>query len=441
MKGFAKILTLLTGTALMGGAVTADQLINPYTQNGSKLETASESTIVESGSEKVTVDTTRPKITLEKFNGEVKMGVTYDGLEASGSRPFLSKNVEWRGTKQTMEVVPLEKTATMEDGGYEINILLSEKPVSNVFTFSIDGWENLDFFYQPALTDEEIKEGVFRPDNVVSSYAVYYKNHANHIEGQTNYATGKVYHIFRPKVTDAKGNEIWAEMSYTDGILTVTVPQDFLNQATYPVKVDPTFGLTTCGATGASMVVDNGGSYTSSRLGEAFSAPADGTITDINNCANTDNGSAVNQQTTMYVNQENGGGAGTHTQIGSSEATLSYPTTKAFVTISSLSISITNGTSYVLNSLINGTSLPSLKRVTGYYDTVTSNNEYLESNTDASAATAYSTMKENPWTSAVFTGTRKVSVYATYTASAATAQSNKATLQSQGILMEQMIIQ
>jgi hypothetical protein len=263
------------GVIATGGTLTADQMINPYTpidtDQGQVLEITASSTIPDAGTETAVLSTDSPTLTLSKWDGQVQMGITYEGLpdQTTGARPFLSKDVDWSDAQQSMQVVPLDASSTFEDGGYEINVTLNSEPASNVFNFAISGADDLDFFYQAPLwqeagleaptedctdTDCSTPEGTsHRPDNVVGSYAVYYKDHANHIDGQTNYATGKAYQIFRPQVTDAVGSTTWATLSYDDaGTLTVTVPQDFLDGATYPVTVDPTFGYSAIGGTSGS---------------------------------------------------------------------------------------------------------------------------------------------------------------------------------------------
>lgn len=260
-----KLFAGIVGAGVLGtgGALATDNVINPYDTVGTTLQISQESTLPEGGETKIIADKNLPRVTLQKFNGEVSMGVRYQGLDVQGDRPFLSKNVEWSAPDQKMEAVPLQATTTMEDGGMEINIILNSKPASNVFNFTMENADNLDFFYQAPLwqeaglkaptkdctvTDCTTAEGTsHRPDNVAGSYAVYYKDHANHLVGSTNYATGKAYHIFRPLVTDTKGNTTWADLSYTNGVLSVSVPQSFLDSAVYPVKVDPTFGYTTKG--------------------------------------------------------------------------------------------------------------------------------------------------------------------------------------------------
>lgn len=382
---------VLAGTLLAGGAEVADQQIDPYTTVGTQLEIQAESVLPEGGDQKIIADKREPKITLTKWNGEVAMGVRYTGLEATGDRPFLSKNVEWSDGNQKMEAVPLEPAEGMEDGGMEINIILNEKPTSNIFNFAIDGADNLDFFYQPPLTDEEIKEGAQRPDNVVGSYAVYYKNHANHIEGQTNYATGKAYHVFRPLVTDAKGDIVWADLSFSNGELSVTVPQSFLDGAVYPVNVDPTFGYTTQGASNVGL---GNTSFYSLRTQTA----AAGTVTQMSLYAK-EAGSTAPVETALYDTS-------TLTLLGQSTATTINSTTGALFNFTiSLSVTAQN------YDLAFGSSGTGSNNVLAFYDTGSSGIGGLKSWTYPNFPAS------TTWTNL----TNQFSIYATYTAAAAAA--------------------
>jgi hypothetical protein len=103
------------------------------------------------------------------------------------------------GDKEKMHAYPLPAKEGMEDGGFEIEICLAERPPTNVFRFAIEGAEDLDFFYQPELSAEEILEGAIRTENVIGSYAANHKTKANHRVGDTNYATGKAHYIYRSK--------------------------------------------------------------------------------------------------------------------------------------------------------------------------------------------------------------------------------------------------
>src|SRR3990167_4927105 len=243
------------GIITLGGVngVVADNKINPYIEKLDRLEISKSSTLEAGGENKVEMLKNEPKVILGKWNDEVRLGVKYKGIDPTtkGNRAFLTNRIEWKDNKgkEELHAYPLETKAGLEDGGYEIEIILNEKPLTNTFDFQIDGAEQLDFFYQPALTQKEIDEGASRPDNVIGSYAVYHKTKANHRMGDINYATGKAFHIYRPKAIDANGVEVWAELNITGGTLTVTVPVTFLSSAVYPVKVDPTFGWTSAPST------------------------------------------------------------------------------------------------------------------------------------------------------------------------------------------------
>ena len=155
-----------------------------------------------------------------------------------------------------------------EEGGVEFDTILYEKPLDNTIFYPMQA-EGLDFYYQPALNQRDQIEGVectettcqdssgkvvaYRPENVVGSYAVYYEGNrsGDYTEvGGDNYKTGKVFHIYRPVVTDANGNKVWGSLSINKqlGQLSVTVPKDFLDKAVYPVNIDPTFGYSGIGA-------------------------------------------------------------------------------------------------------------------------------------------------------------------------------------------------
>lgn len=133
------------------------------------------------------------------------------------------------------------------EGGYEFEVILKEKPLTNKIEFTL-GTKGLDFFYQPPLTEEELAQGAVRPENVVGSYAVYTSEQKTNWTGGKEYKVGKVGHIFRPKIIDSIGKETWGTLNIDKGILSVEIPQSFLDTADYPVIVDPTFGYTRAGS-------------------------------------------------------------------------------------------------------------------------------------------------------------------------------------------------
>jgi hypothetical protein len=134
------------------------------------------------------------------------------------------------------------------ENGYEFEVILKEKPKTNTIEFTLQD-KGVEYFYQPELTQEEKDKGASRPENVVGSYAVYAsQNKVNYVGGK-EYKCGKVGHIFRPKIIDSAGTEVWGELHIENGILSVTIPQDFLDNAVYPVRhaAGLTFGYETQG--------------------------------------------------------------------------------------------------------------------------------------------------------------------------------------------------
>lgn len=152
------------------------------------------------------------------------------------------------------------------DDVFKFGLILKKKPAKNSWTSTITGHENLDFFFQPALANENGDGSTWensewggkrtRPADVNNSYAVYHKTKRDHILGQKNYATGKVAHIYRPKFIDANGAWVWGDINISNGEYTVTCPQSFLDSAVYPVKANDTFGYTTIGGSDDTGNVD-----------------------------------------------------------------------------------------------------------------------------------------------------------------------------------------
>src|SRR3990167_7306272 len=196
--GAATALSLTFG----GGVILVDDARNPYTDKGTVLEISKVSTIEAAGENKIEVMKDEPKVVFSKGGGEAALGVRYEGLPADTtvSRAFLTDRMEWKGAKEEMHAYPLDASAGVgEDGGFEVEIVLKEKPATNVFDFAIDGAENLDFFFQPPLTQAEIDEGASRPENVVGSYAVYHKTKANHRIGSIYQFAGKAFLFYTQK--------------------------------------------------------------------------------------------------------------------------------------------------------------------------------------------------------------------------------------------------
>lgn len=313
--------------------------------------------------------------------------------------------------KRKREIIT--ETVDEFDGGFKVDILLNERPDTNVFCYEIEGAENYDFFYQPALTEQEIAEGAERPENIVGSYAVYHKTLKNHQQGRENYATGKVLHIPRPQVWELNNQEVtkeWAELSYTDDDgLCVTVRQEFLDKAEYPVRVDPTFGYTSIGASSGQLC--SATSDTSNRIGSMYSLAESATVTEMQVYGDTSTGS-YNLPISVFLNYEDGAGSGSHTQVVLVDTTQAVSTTNAWevFTVANVPVSPAN---IVINYVCDGEAVPS-GNYRRYHDSASNINQYFESFTGSGS---YAASQESPWTETASIGNNSYSIYATYTAS------------------------
>ena len=224
----------------------------------------------------------QPYLKLNKWDGEVslKVDVPYG---KNGEKSLAQNRLRWANHKYDVEFYPREpeeieengyKFTINEEGGVEFDVILKEKPESNIFEFPIES-KGLKFYYQPELTQQEKDEGAFRPENVIGSYAVYHETQDKFFktkEEAEKYKTGKAFHIYRPKVKDAQGNEIWGKLDIDQkkGILAITIDQEWLNKAVYPVRIDPNFGYTNMGSSWGSTGVS-----ANDLFGSLFTSPSD----------------------------------------------------------------------------------------------------------------------------------------------------------------------
>lgn len=351
------------------------------------------------------VETTLP------WKGEEGLKIKYD----LGEPTILERFNDKRKQEVITEVVDFE------DGGFKVDILLNEKPDTNKFCYAIEGAENYDFFYQPPLTVQEIAQGKYRPEEIVGSYAVYHKELRDHIDGQENYGIGKPWHIPRPQVWEVNNpasTTIWADLSFDEkkSEICVTVDQNYLDVANYPVRVDPTWGYTSAGASLFAFVFKvSPTSFASRRLGNSSTSTSSGTLDSIsaylssNATSTVDIFAALNEVDSIATNS--------HGEIFSTEnASSTITTTAAWNTFTASGESITAGTEYVLNVSGNSLNLPTVvELVYLHYDNTGTQDRFLETFTNADAETAYSNSQEDPWTEVPNSDNDLFSIYATYT--------------------------
>ncbi|AEF84732.1 hypothetical protein TREPR_2097 [Treponema primitia ZAS-2] len=163
------------------------------------------------------------------------------GRDALRFSPAVGGSYSLRGDKRTLHYSGDRESHrfTILDGShFEYDIILNREPEGNRVYLAIEGWEQFDFFRQPDTYGPEILRG---------SYAVYKKemvinSPAYHV------GTGKICHIHRPKIIDARGRDVWGDVWIDKGLMAITIPEGWLGEAAYPVVVDPMVGSNTVGA-------------------------------------------------------------------------------------------------------------------------------------------------------------------------------------------------
>jgi len=210
-----------------------------------------------------------PQAKIKSWDNEANFSVRFDEDIKDSSFIIVDNVVEWTKDDKKIRLYEVD-IPEAEEGGFEFEITLDAKPKSDILNFTIET-KLFSFHYQPELTEEEIEDGSERPENIVGSYAVYHTS-----KRDNKYKTGKAFHIYRPWVEDDKGERVWCDLDINEGnkLLTITMPQKFLDTAVYPIVVDPTFGHTGIGATQYAFSGNgyDGGKYTLSALGAGETA-------------------------------------------------------------------------------------------------------------------------------------------------------------------------
>ncbi len=204
-----------------------------------------------------------PQLKIKRWDNEVN--ASFRLLGDTGTQVKEGDKVKYKSAKREAHFYELEEAS-------EFEVILLKKPDKNIIEFSVES-KGLDFFYQPELTQEEIDNGAYRPDNVIGSYAVYHSGNPINYVGGKLYRTGKAFHIYRPRIEDSDGNWVWGELEIKNKKMTVTIPQEFLDKAVYPIRhaAGATFGYTTPGSS-FTAINSSGDAYGSLFTGAAGTA-------------------------------------------------------------------------------------------------------------------------------------------------------------------------
>jgi len=213
-------------------------------------------------------DRLAPHVALMPWN-EDRITIEADGALATAVAVGV---VQPEADKVSLDAPAVKMEWVKSDDALRWLITFKSKPASNVYRMRLGGnWDDFHWWYQTPFPSPEtyIEDGVEyllqreipgdpatdhrRCRDVDGSYAVYHKTHRNHAAGGTNYRCGKAFHVYVPKATDAGGKSVWCTLHIENGVYAVTVPQEFLDAATYPVTVNDTFGETGIGDSSTSF--------------------------------------------------------------------------------------------------------------------------------------------------------------------------------------------
>ena len=342
-----------------------------------------------------------PIIRLTRWNEECEL--SFDcGERQLSSAQVLDNSVIWETPFFTF------KYYLKDEDNFEYEIVLKVKTSRNFWIFPLQ-LENLVAYHQPPLTREftpedcvELSEThvilkgslmeINRPTNVVNSIAFYHKTRTNmhkSVEDAEKYQTGKAFHLYRPECVDADGKRTWGDFTLdANGNVVMTIPQDFLDTAKYPVTIDPTFGYTGNGATGGNQWGNN-------KIACLFNLPENGNVTSISwsqRDYNESGGTAITYGIYNASNVFKGATQAGVTTAGRTWVTLNYGSP----------LSLTSGDHWLAVLLS--------ARTEFWYDSGSANQWKTNADTYSDGfADPFGSASMNAW---------KMSIYATYTAGA-----------------------
>ena len=357
-------------------------------------------------------------LSLYKWGEEASLQIVLDKVPVH-NHTFLKNKIEVENPDLLLRVYPIDTRTTGDlygdsedvvqclDGGVRFELVLKKKrpAMSNSFSFPLVA-KNLRFSYQPFLTEKETAEGSIRPLNVEGSYAVY------HVTKKDNpYMAGKAFHIYRPIAEDALGNKAWCSIQFDKYIdptnMTIMIPQQFLDAATYPVTVDPDFGYTDTGGTW-TVIGQAGKAPYSARNGSAWTMPAGGPFVANYIRAYVKVEITASADIKVFINQKDSGGAGTHGQIAVKENLDVGADAGHWEQFTLAGQALTSGINYILNAMAELVSVTYLA-----YDANGAIASYFETQTYATP--------ESPWVVNPAGTTWDYSIYCNYSTGGAPA--------------------
>jgi hypothetical protein len=378
---------------------TKNQIFNKVDDTTFKIDISEKYLSVVVGDEKQS--DFKPRLKIKKWDNEVNfsVGVIDDG--SVSTHELRDNKIIWSQGNKEAHFYP------KDNGDFEFEILLKEKPISNILELSIQT-KGLDFFFQPLLTEEErLAMEIHRPENVEGSYAVYHKTQQGNYSalGGKNYMAGKAFHIFRPKIIDADEKWAWGKLNIDvdRGVLSIEIPQSILDNGKYPLSVDPTFGNTSTAGTLQNSNIDW------ACFVKATPTSGDGTVSKLTLWAARHSPNDIPIKAVIWLYSTKAiitGGVGGTVSIPAGDAQswdITYSTPP----------SVVNNTDYYIGIVDEGITKDESHAL--YFDTGAANTGGQDKANNYTTPAAIGTITDN---------TRRYEIYATYTAGAPPASSS-----------------
>ena len=205
----------------------------------------------EVGDDKV-VDTFIPRVKISRNQNAQNFSIGLEHVPSESATHTREPSGLIRWQEADLEQRFYDVPDDTEYGSFEYEVELKTKPLPGHPWWQPNGdlrlpftirHKDVEFAYQPPLTQEEVASGRFkRPARVVNSYAIY---SANGSRGP--YA--KLGHLYRPLVLDATGAKTWGQftLDLVNNRIYISIASAFMRRAQFPLVVDPTIGYTTAG--------------------------------------------------------------------------------------------------------------------------------------------------------------------------------------------------
>ena len=205
---------------------------------------------------------------------------------------------------------------TIPEGGFENDVVYAAKPLNYTVNYTLKT-SGVNFYLQDALNRErgdytncnetvcqyENGRASYRPENVVGSYAIWSNLCGDYTAmGGKNYRTGKVGHLYPPEIWDSGTNRTRAGLNITGNQMIVTLNRTWMDQAVYPVTLDPIWGDD--GAGTASETGWSDGQYII--YAKSNAAPSGGVASNMS--IYMDAGSVGQWRSAIYYNSATGNG-------------------------------------------------------------------------------------------------------------------------------------